>query len=253
MASKIATKIAALLTKARDPAATPQESEAYASMAHKLMMQYAVEEAEVLAAGGTPDEIVTQQGYLLAKLGPQHVRSLQLGDLLARANGLVMYYMEDVYVAEFDARATILYFTGKKVTVGAVIPLWGALQTDMHEQAAGISAYYGHPDWVDSMSKAANTKNMRASFLDGFIIAISARLKEMQVEVEKDSGMSLHPVLVSDLEKAKQKLKDDGVSLGKGKRTSAGRANSSRQAGREAGGRANLAKTSVSARKAIGS
>jgi len=251
--SKIAIKIAALFAKARDSAATAAESESYAAMAHKLMMQYAVEEAEVLAAGGTPDEIVTKPGYLLAKLGPQHMRSLQLGGVLARANGVHMYYEEQVYVAEFEERATVLYFTGKKVAVSGVIPLWGALQTDMHAQAAGISAYYGHPDWDDGMSKAANTKNMRNSFLDGFVLAISDRLKAMQVEVEKDSGMSLHPVLVSDFEKAQQKLRDEGMRFGRGKRASAGRASSSRQAGREAGGRANLAKTSVSARKAIGS
>jgi hypothetical protein len=251
--SKIAIKIAALFAKARAEGATPAESEAFAAKAHELMMQYAVEEAEVIAAGGAPNEIMSQQAYLLEKLGPQNMRSLSLANVLAKANGLYMFYEDSVYVEKFDARVTVIHFTGKKVALDGCIALWGALQNDMHSQATGISAYYGHPDWDDNMSKAANTKNMRASFLDGFILAIATRLKEMQVKVEEESGMSLHPVLVDDAKRARQKLNDEGFRFSTGRTSKPGRAGSSRQAGREAGGRANLAKTSIQTRKAIGS
>lgn len=129
MAFDYESKIAALLTKAENEAATPAEAEAATAMAEKLMAQYAITRAQVAsrrASQDAPEEIVTDS----VRYGTSyHEAYVMLATQVVRALGNVRCYTSrEAFNGQFRKHGHPLYIVGYKSDVDQAKLLIESLQ-----------------------------------------------------------------------------------------------------------------------------
>lgn len=252
----ITRKIKALFAKVRDAAATPAERNAAEAKANELITKYAISQSSLSA--DQQDSIVQDTIWVRGSGGARIARARSLAAVVGRNHGCYVYYMGDTLRPDGNGsywtkpnstvweRWNSIIVIGRPGVVAGVVALTENLLIDATAGASKIKIGPDHNDYNPWESKAANTKRGRNAFLDGYIMAVHDRLKDLNRAHVTETGASLLPVLVSDLDAAEAWLrsKHENMTM-RSARYSAARSASSRAAGQAAGNRANLGNRSM--------
>lgn len=121
MSAKYEERIAALLRKAEDPAATPAEAEAYTAKAEALMIKWGISEAVARSRAGqdVARETIVERRYLLT--GTYHRGFYEIGSAVAGAMRLRVLVSKSQY-------RTILYVIGHESDVDRFEVLYDSLR-----------------------------------------------------------------------------------------------------------------------------
>lgn len=165
---KMLERIRALLAKAEDRAASPEESEAYTSKAMELMARYAIDDAMLTAAGEVSDEIGSLTTYFA---DPYSIDKGILLNAVARAFGC----------------KTVRFRMGKGspdryVTVGYERDL---SRIDMLVTSLLVQIAYGMT--ARSPRKGESTTAYRKSWMSGFIFEVATRLRALYSQATETS------------------------------------------------------------------
>lgn len=225
---KIISKIQALLTKAEDKGATPEEAEAFYGKAQALMTKYAIDQELLRQAGKVErDEIVTERVKVKSIY---KIQLVHLFDQVARANDCTVFY------TNYDNASATITVVGYKSDVDQVLLIATSLQLHALRECKRASAVNG--------AKGSEGFYFRRSFIESFAFRIGSRLKEERATtvetVKTETGSDLLPALV-DKRNAVKSYVDDNFSLGKGRAGGNRRHSySGAGAGRDAANRADI-------------
>lgn len=237
-----ASKIASLLAKAEDPAATPAEAESYTAKAEGLMVRWGISDAQVdekRRKGKKAGEKVIEHTFVIK--GSWARGLMYLAFAVSRGLGTVRALKSAVRGSTMDQR---IYFIGFESDVARAITLYESLA--LQALAARDVWWNG---WDRRRQLSANERFLaKRQFLASFAQTVEERLTATRagVEAEVEPGTAL--VLVDRGEKVDAWLAEKYPKLGNGK-ASRGSFHGSRE-GREAGQRANLGGTQVGTGKA---
>jgi hypothetical protein len=156
---EVADKVRKLLAQAEDPAATPEEAQAFTMKAQQLMTKYAIDLAMVVDAAGADQ--MTALGWVLP--GPYAGHKVSLVNAVARANDCRAIY------SELSAGRKHIEVMGYATDVEWVQTLSRSLEVQL--AAALATAARAKPDGVHGRTFAVG-------FVMGFIREVSARLKQ---------------------------------------------------------------------------
>lgn len=177
--ARMVSKVKKILTKAEDPACTPQEAESLNEMAAKIIAQYGIEEALLARDDPNKKEKVVSlrmqfnEPYVNAKISLAHVialafrcQAIQLQSRDPENPRKIKKVLRVIGFASDVKRADFLY---AHLLVQAIT---GLLMADLDK-----------PDWE-------NTKTWRNSWLHGFNLAIGTRLRAMEAKVVAETNNS---------------------------------------------------------------
>lgn len=229
-------KIKGLLDKASDDIILEAERDALLNKANDLMMKYMIEESSL--RGMDPNDFIRIE----IDLGPNSNRTRLLVNLLgtiAKPHGVQHAYTELPMGGRKKKVLGVLW--GRASTVKGVEALFSRLGIDLLAQVSDLKIvpWNKEIDYNRDLSPAANTRQIRDSFIAGYTEAVGQRLRELNAHRDDESDGRFLPVLVSDYEQA-QKM---AGFLQSGKQSRAN--NSGRMAGHLAGSRASLANRSM--------
>ena len=260
---KLITRINALIAKA-EGTSNPIEAKLFMGKAQSMMAKHAISQNK-LGNQGTND-IVEEVLWLKGKAGQYVPRLKLLANIVANAHGCFMIHSR-AYKEDDDGRIlrksngnpqiwTKLIIFGRDGIAQGVVAMCRSLFADVMSQGSKLKARAHAEDYNDWMSPAANTKNMRAGFIEAYLFEVKDRLDELNRKNDQDLyGGELLPVLLSDSERAGAEAADR-YELGKGGGGSLRASNSAagKAAGKAAGSRADLSggKTMPATRRAIG-
>jgi len=226
----IVSRIEKLWRKAKDPAATDAEREAFQAKALALMERHRIEEAALQLAGDDP--II--DGEILVAEGRYAHQILDIVDAVSRAYNTRLYYYSRPY--RKDVRAL-----GFASDVDRVRHIARMLVNDALHQAS-----------LHREGSAALTSQWRRSFLVGYASAISKRFREAremsQQSFDTETVKGAELVLVSRKEQVEQEYSKR--KFNKGYTSKAAIGNGYTQ-GRDAGMRANTGNRQVSTRREL--
>lgn len=227
-------KIAGLLAKAEDKAATPEEAETYSKAAERLMVKWGISEAMARAAAqGTkaPTEPVIEERVPVKGAYWQG----DLGIMSNVANGIGIRFLRSTGRGNTGTG----YFIGHEGDVHRAILLSNSLRLQAHSarrkwwKAAPERAWFTHQE----MFKA------NRQFLLSFGYAVSKRLRETTTEEAEAAGPGTELVLVDRKARVDEWLDEQYPKLRNGRGLSGGA--SGHAAGAEAGRSARLDTTSI--------
>lgn len=230
-----AAKIAALLTKAEDPAATPAEAESYTIKAEALMIKWGISDAELDSRrrGRNKREDIVEVKLPFTGLHAQ-ARARLVWNV---ANGLGLRSLK-------SARSNgdqVSYLIGHQSDVDRAITLFNSLVV---QQDAALEAWWKGEDSPRRYLSQYDGRKARRQFQVSFGDAVDARLRRTRRAAEQETkGTGTDLVLVDRKAAVDSWLGEKYPKLG----TARGISGSAfgRVAGREAGQRANLGTTAV--------
>jgi hypothetical protein len=251
-----ADKIAKLLRKAESTSSS-HEAESLVAKAQELMTKYAIDEAMLAAARkGKPsaDTIVTEEfvstGNFLVAFGNLCHHLVQNNDCKA-----VLIQNSPRTIGDKTFKNTyILKVTGFKSDVDRIRLLY----TSLHVQAVRFEGAW----WKENKIRYAHPDLKRQGFLDRrqFLFSYADRIGERVAEgkaagikaAQKEHGTGMELVLASKAEKVLAKYEEMYPNLRTVKQRQQGGSYHSHEAGREAGGRADLGDPKLANQRAAG-
>lgn len=240
-----ATKIAALLAKAEDPAATPQEAESYTAKAEALMVRWGISDAQLdekRRKAKKAGEKVVEESFVIE--GSWARGLVHIAFAVSQGLGTVRMLKSAVAGSTMSQR---VYFIGFASDVARARALYDSLAL----QALSARDVWWK-SWDGRHRLSANERFLaKRQFLASFGQAVESRLTATRQQAQGEVTESTALVLVDRGEKVDAWLAEKYPKLGRAK-ASRGSLHGS-AAGREAGQRANLGGTQVggSSSKAI--
>ncbi|MEU2111537.1 DUF2786 domain-containing protein [Streptomyces sp. NPDC019507] len=223
-------KIRAILAKAEDPAATPEEAETYFAKAAALMAKYGVERAMLADSDPSQDRPGDRVIKIKGTYGKDRIYFLgYIADALG-CKGINLRNGEvHLFGYESDLERVELLFTSLSLQV------FNAMR-------------HGRPRYGESLV------TYRKSFLAGFMLTVYARLKEIEARAQQEAapsatGRSAELVVADRKSVTLARFQEAYPHTQSGRKVSRG--GSGRAAGEEAGRRADLGQTRVGGRRAL--
>lgn len=175
--------IAALLAKANDKAATPEESAAYTAKATELMVKHGIDEATLAAAssGAKVENIIT---FPLLFEGVYAPEQLHMAHMISMAFGLQTYQVRSGTQTRSGRKLYLVGFDGDVQLARLII---GSLTIQCaNETAKFVEQLKASYHWA-SYSGSDKYKKRR-SFILGFGKQVADRIKATRAQVIKESG-----------------------------------------------------------------
>ena len=171
-----ADKIAKLLRKAEDSAATPAEAEAFLIKAQALMTQYAITEDMLAAARGVNleqhEEIVEER---IRYTGVYSAALYDIGAAIARANDA------KVLISNGSGKWTTMHVVGHKSDVDRIRMLDASVQI---QASSALLKWAREPESLPSYYSASQKFKARREFLFGFARGLSDQLHRARKQGE---------------------------------------------------------------------
>jgi hypothetical protein len=163
-----ADKIAKLLRKAEDKAATPQEAEAFLVKAQALMTQYAITEEMLSQARGVNleqhEEVVEET---IRYTGVYSAALFDIGAAIARANDA------KVLISNGSGKWTTMHVIGHKSDVDRIRMLDASVQI---QASSALLKWAREPESLPSWMSASHKYKARREFLFGFARGLTQQL-----------------------------------------------------------------------------
>lgn len=257
-APKYLDRIIALLAKAEDPAATPEEAKAYAAKAQELATKWQIDEAQ-LASHRPASSVGEEPGQtaIWFDFGPYMLMRIQLLNVVAEANGCKLVYTPGLYKRDRyfqkvankkggyakGAKARIYGFeSGRQVTQLVYASLLIQLENEFAKPYIQRQLAYEAP-------KAGNRIKWKNGFVQGFAQGVQLRFIQAAKRVTDDvPGSAL--ALRDRGEQVAQYMAEDCGKVRQQKSSAGGY--SGRTEGFVAGKRADIGQTGLTGKKAIG-
>lgn len=231
-----ASKVAALLAKANDPAATPEEAETYSAKAEALMVKWGISDAELDAkrkGQRKAAEKIVEVNWIIKGADGRTLNRLAFA--IAQGFGNVRCLQASVYGSTMDKR---VYFIGHESDVARAKALYESL---------AVQASHARGVWFSALDKTGMTGNdkflAKRQFVWSFSDAVQLRLTATRKAAEGEVTKSTELVLVDRAAKVDDYMATAYPKLGKGRASNG--SDEGRAAGRAAGQRANLGGTQV--------
>lgn len=231
-------KIAALLRKAEDPAATPKEAQAYTEKAEHLMIKWGISDAIIEAkrsgqAGHSAEKIVERRLHITGYFCRGEIH---LGFAAGRGLGKVRVLKAN---GRGSSTEQYLYFIGFESDVSRVISLFESLRMQV---TAARTAW-----WKNYTDKDYMTNNQqflaKRQFIMSFASEVERRLVAMRTTEEEKVEPGTALVLVDRSAKVDDWMSENYPRLGHGRQINRSSAGASE--GRAAGRNANLGGSEV--------
>jgi hypothetical protein len=202
--TKYADKIAKLLAKAQDKAASPNEQDAFLAKAQELMTRYAIDEAMVQAAMGEErEEIVKEE---ITYKGVYAMELMGIGATIAKAQGARIYYSR-------GAKSTVhLHMVGFKKDLDRARMLDASVQIQATAQQMKWARDPENPgikSWMSPMDKF----KARRQFLIGYNAGLSSVLYEARKAAEAAAKREAAESIVGNDATREQDQKDASESV----------------------------------------
>lgn len=172
-----AAKIAALLAKAEDPAATPEEAQTYSEKAEALMVKWGVSDAMAAAARGGS----VRAEKIVERVHTIHHRYYQAEVMLvhniATGVGTIKVLKRDLY-----NHTSRVYLIGYESDLDRVETLWHSLW--LQATSAVDKWWKPYRKTLGYTPKSSEVFNARRNFLLSFGSAVRVRLREMYAKEE---------------------------------------------------------------------
>lgn len=256
---KYADKIAKLLRKAENPAATPEEAEAFIAKAQELMTQYAIGEDLVRAAKGevekAKEEIITEEILYTGSYAPA---LFMIGHAIAQQNSCrTLIADRPAHFGRDDEGKRVRKPAGKKLSIiGFESDVRNVIQLDTSAQiqaTAGLTKWWREAD-VPEYWTASDKYKARRQFLFSFAEGLGSQLRKARKlgekaaaadEADRTGDADAAAESVALVVRSKKERVDEWMDQSYGKLRSrplnyAGGGGGARQAGFDAGRRADL-------------
>lgn len=176
-----AAKIAALLAKAEDPAATPAEAETYSRKAEQLMVKWGISDAMLAARGGhaKAEKIVEKRHTIHHRY---YQAEVYLWHHIAQGVGTVRVLKRDAY-----NHTSYLYLIGYESDVSRVEMLARSLWMQANAALKVWWKEYKATPTGQIRTKSSEVFKDRREFFLGFGSRVQTRLREMY-RVEEEAG-----------------------------------------------------------------
>lgn len=185
------TKIALLLAKAEDPAATPAEAELATAQAEKLMLRHGIERAMLADAGTMADEPIE-----LRHVEIRGVYRMKMFDLL----NAVSQGLGTVAVTRYPVRDGVVraHLVGRTSDVDTVETLFRSLE---RQALSAVRVFWStHPYNTPFYRELGPVE--RREFVGAFARGVRDRLDSARTEATDEAGPSAALVLVSRMDAA---------------------------------------------------
>lgn len=238
---KYEDKIAALLAKANDPAATPEEAETYSRKAEELMVRWGISDALLDAKRRGQRKAAEKIIEKRIRLSGSFVRAeVLIGFAAGRGLGNVRVLKSNGRPSE-GTMVQYVWFIGFESDVQRAVTLFESLRL----QAAAARLHW----WRGFEDKAIMTNNQqylaKRQFIASFAQTVEARLVEMRTETVEQAAQDKSTALVLvDREERVNEFVSANYKVKAGRGINGGNL-ASAIAGRRAGREANLGGTEV--------
>lgn len=203
-------KIKALLAKAEDKAATPEESESYFAKASELITKYGIDEALLTSQDASRREDIVY--VRLAPIGPVTYSKefVLMGIQVARPLGVEALYAERrVYDEKRSEWKSVddLGLIGFKSDVDRVELLWRSLEIQL---ASALSLAVKQN--LSYKRTAMEKYKFRRDFIAGYGVTVGQRLKEIYQRVVEQTGGAGTDLVLADRKTLVKSWMDDNLS-----------------------------------------
>lgn len=236
-----AAKIAALLAKAEDPAATPEEAQTYSEKAERLMVKWGISDAMAAAArgGNAPrEEKIVERTH---KIHHRYYQAeVMLVHNIARGMGTVRVLKRDMY-----NHTSYIYLIGYESDVNRVETLWHSLWLQANTALKVWWKEYKQTWEGQLRKKSSEVFQDRREFFFGFGQAVQGRLRNMYREEETAGEPGTALALVDRGKQVDAHLKETHGNVKAGRGFQASGTYAGRSSGHAAGKKADLGNRNV--------
>lgn len=172
-----------LLAKAEDPAATPEEAETYTNKAMELLVKYGIDEALLAASGVKKDEIISVRIHMDAPYATDKCALLHRIAMPLRCRTVRYRTVEPSRGQSKKSFSYSMMVCGYASDIERVELLFTSLLMQAANGSLSIRVPYGE-----------NAKAYRASWYDGFSMAIYTRLSNLnhaQTKQTKEADVTI--------------------------------------------------------------
>lgn len=236
-----AAKIAALLAKAENPAATPAEAETYSRKAEELMVKWGISDALLAAKRGghdvRPEKIVERTHKI-------HHRYYQAEVMLVHNIALGMGTVKVLKRDEYN-HTSYVYLIGYESDLDRLEVLWHSLWMQANTALKKWWKDYKATPEGRYRSKSSEVFKDRREFLFGFGTRVRTRLRDMYRKEEQSGEPGTAVALVDRGKQVDREVERMHGKLRSGRGFNASGSYAGRAAGHAAGGRADLGNRNV--------